>query len=152
MVMSFLVGSPCRIQPPNLIKNCSGKELFRRLLSAIPSELLLTADQSRTSVLHRIVLIVHQPHLPGTPSSRPRVAQSTAFLCGDSHEIGRQFEAHLPLLSGSQLVAGAFRCEESRRTGRSDLATDHGYITLSIVHVPRQPSPALSCRVQRLPR
>ena len=37
--------------------NCSGKERFRHLLS-IPGELLLTADQSRKSVLHKLVLIM----------------------------------------------------------------------------------------------
>ena len=50
--------------------NCSGKELFRRLLS-IPSEVLLIADQSRKFVLHRLVLITDHtsrthPHLPDT--------------------------------------------------------------------------------------
>ena len=37
--------------------NRSCKERFRRLLS-IPSELLLTPNQSRKSVLHRLVLIM----------------------------------------------------------------------------------------------
>ena len=37
--------------------NCSGKERFRRLLS-LSSELLLTADQRRNTVLHRLVLIM----------------------------------------------------------------------------------------------
>ena len=37
--------------------NCSGKERFRHLLS-IPGELLLTADQSRKSVLQGLVLIM----------------------------------------------------------------------------------------------
>ena len=37
--------------------NCSGKKRFRHLLS-IPGELLLTADQSRKSVLHRLALIM----------------------------------------------------------------------------------------------
>ena len=43
---------------------CSGKERFRHLLS-IPGELLLTAHQSRKSVLHRLVLVI----LLGTPSA-----------------------------------------------------------------------------------
>ena len=37
--------------------NCSGKERFRCLLS-IPGELLLTADQGRKSVSHRLVLVM----------------------------------------------------------------------------------------------
>ena len=36
--------------------NCSGKDRFRHLLS-IPGELLLTKDQSRKSVLQRLVFV-----------------------------------------------------------------------------------------------
>ena len=85
--------------------------------------------------------MVHQPHLPGTPSS-PRVAKNTAFLCGDSHEIGRQFQSAPSTPSGSQLVAGAISMP--RRTGRSDLATDRWSLRAlcTCCH-----SPALSCCV-----
>ena len=47
-------------------RNCLGKDCVRRLLS-IRSELLLNADQSRKSVLPRLVLI-----MDSTSQARPR--------------------------------------------------------------------------------
>ena len=62
--------------------NCSGKERFRHLLS-IPGELLLTADQSRKSVLHRLVLIMDRTFghaLSGIKKVAEDQSKSSVFL------------------------------------------------------------------------
>ena len=78
MVRLFLLGI---LFISNHLK-CSGKALFRRLLS-IPSEVLLIADQSRKFVLQRFVLIMDHTSRthPQRHQNRPRGrSTSSVFL------------------------------------------------------------------------
>ena len=61
--------------------NCSGEERFRQLLSP-PSELLLTADERRNTVVHRLVLIMDhasRTRLSGIRNFREEWAQAAFF-------------------------------------------------------------------------